>query len=38
MRKIVYSGALKFIAVLLFITTVVSGVLVVTNGIFYFDS
>lgn len=38
MRKIVYSGALKFIAVLLFIATVVGGVLVVTNGIFtYFD-
>ena len=38
MRKIVYSGALKLVAVLLFIVTVVSGVLVATNGIFYFDS
>ena len=38
MRKIVYSGALKFIAVLLFIATVVSGVLVATNGVFtYFN-
>ena len=37
MRKIVYSGALKFIAVLLFIATVVSGVLVAMNGIFDFD-
>ena len=38
MRKIVYSGALKFVAVLLFIATVVSGVLVATNGVFnYFD-
>jgi hypothetical protein len=38
MRKIVYSGALKFVAVLLFIATVVSGVLVAANGIFtYFD-
>ena len=38
MRKIVYSGALKLVAVLLFIVTVVSGVLVATNGIFNFDS
>ena len=38
MRRIVYSGALKLVAVLLFIVTVVSGVLVATNGIFYFDS
>ena len=38
MRKIVYSGALKLVAVLLFIVTVVSGVLVATNGIFYFDN
>ena len=38
MRNIVYSGALKLVAVLLFIVTVVSGVLVATNGIFYFDS
>ena len=38
MRKIVYSGALKLVAALLFIVTVVSGVLVATNGIFYFDS
>ena len=38
MRKIVYSGALKFVAVLLFIATVVSGVLVATNGVFtYFN-
>ena len=37
MRKIVYSGALKFVAVLLFIATAVSGVLVATNGIFTFD-
>ena len=38
MRKIVYSGVMKSIAVLLFITMVVSGVLVVTNGVFtYFD-
>ena len=37
MRKIVYSGALKFVAVLLFIVTIFSGVLVVTNGIFNFD-
>ena len=38
MRKIVYSGVMKLIAVLLFITMVVSGVLVVTNGVFtYFD-
>lgn len=36
MRKIVYSGALKFVAVLLFIATVVSGVLVATNGVFNF--
>lgn len=38
MKKIVYSGALKLVAVLLFIVTVVSGVLVATNGIFYFDN
>ena len=38
MRKIVYSGALKFIAVLLFIASIVSGVLVATNGVLdYFD-
>ena len=38
MRKIVYSGVLKFVAVLLFIATVVSGVLVATNGVFaYFN-
>ena len=37
MRKIVYSGALKFVAVLLFIATIVSGVLVATNGVFNFD-
>lgn len=38
MRKIVYSGALKLVAVLLFIVTVVSGVLVATNGVFtYFN-
>ena len=38
MRKIVYSGALKFVAALLFIATVVSGVLVATNGVFaYFN-
>lgn len=34
MRKIVYSGALKFTAVLLFIASIVSGVLVATNGVF----
>lgn len=37
MRKIVYSVALKFIAVLLFIASIVSGVLVVTNGIFTYS-
>jgi len=36
MRKIVYSGVLKFVAVLLFIATVVSGVLAATNGVFNF--
>lgn len=34
MRKIVYSVALKFVAVLLFIASIVSGVLVATNGVF----
>ncbi len=38
MRKIVYSGIVKFIAVLLFIASIVSGVLVTSNGFFaYFN-
>lgn len=34
MRRIVYSGFVKFIAVLLFIASIVSGVLLAANGIF----
>ena len=38
MKRIVYSGLLKFLAVLLFITGIVGGVLTVTDGmIAYFD-
>ena len=38
MKKIVYSGLLKFLAVLLFIASIVCGVLIVTDGmISYFD-
>ena len=38
MRKIVYSGALKFIAVILLIASIVLGVVTATNGIIKFFS
>ena len=38
MRKVVYSNVLKIVAVCLFIVSIVSAVLVATNGILnYFD-
>lgn len=38
MRKIVYSGAVKFIAVILFVASIVCGVLLVTDGIFEYSN
>ena len=38
MRKIVYSSITKFIAVALFIASIVSGVLIAANGILEYDS
>lgn len=38
MRKMIYSPVFKTIAVILFIATVVSGVLAATNGVICFDS
>ena len=37
MRKIIYSSILKLIAVILCITSIVSGVLIVTEGILEYD-
>lgn len=38
MRKVVYSGILKFVAVILFVTSIVSGVLIVIDGIIDYDN